>query len=274
MEIKQHYYISLERIPERRWAWMGIHQAFHFDFSKLTFYYAVDRLQYPTAKELFQFRINHGHEFIKEYMDSHWAKKLLKNAFFHYTASFMMVFDIISRQKENGWYVVWEEDCALNILYSGLLDLCKTAAPPNAEILFFGNPGILRALGPIRDVAPRFAEREIAHGYPHFYIGQQGVGSAKCTAVTPSGACQILEIEKTCFPMMYESLVYQKGHEFENTYTVNFQVTQGVSCTPIKSAVIETESPDLITRKPFINQILDHTGEIKSDDELSHPQTL
>ena len=237
---------------------MGIHQVLGFDFKKLTFYYGLDRIHYPTAKDVFQFRIDRGHTFIKDYIDNDWINEPLKNGFLCYSASFMIVFDIISRQKEDGWYVVWEEDCALNILYSGFLDICRRAAPPNAEILFLSGVQMLRA----DDLSPRFAERKIMPGYPHFYVGQQGMGCAKCTAVTPRGARQILDLEQKYFPLMYESLVYKKANKFEKAYTVTFRVTQGVSCTPIVSAAAETDNPDFIKRKGIVNQILDSTGKI------------
>ena len=252
MKILGHYYITLQRVPERRLVWYGTQEAHDFEFDKLTVCYAVDRMKYKTFHSICRVMQGAGLAYAKDGLaipDIEYRKEGFKA----YHASFMITFDRIRRETEEGWYLVWEGDCALNIPYPGLKHVCETA-PSDAEILLLSGPP-----GSKKQQIVKYLNREIAKD-SFFYKGCPGSGCAKLTAVTPSGARQILDIDERIFPQggNYDTIVEHHGEELIGLYTSFVPLTRITFSTGLMSTLHcdSDEFPDGIQRRCIEKEIL------------------
>ena len=253
MEIKQHYLVTLERVPERRYAWLGAQEAWDFDFNNLTLYYAADMMKYRYMHELCQLQVDAGIAYAQKGIDTY-KDKHIENGLFAYNTSFMIAFHIVS-QQEPGWYIVWEADCVLNVPYPGLRHLVQHA-PSDANILLLS--GIDNSW---TETNEKFAKRQLCENNPVFYKGYPGVGATKCTAVTPAGAREILRVDEQFFPNAYDGMMACHSEEFQNLYTLATPITRQVKSSGVISTTRNpNEYPNGIEQRNVFNTILDSRG--------------
>ena len=228
--VKQHYYICLERVPERYATWRGCQEAWEFEFKRLTWLQAVDVLKYPTKRAVAEHLVACGLAPHPRLSDTRWGCEPVDSAIHAYTASFMLAFHHIAEQPkgQDFWYVVWEADCVLNVPFRGFEKIFDNDSerPADAEILLLSGPRT--TLKPHRS----YVDREICETHPHFYVGCPGNGASKCTGVKPEGAQQILDIFAK-EPYAYDAMMVAKADAFSGLYTLSFPITRETNVSGI-----------------------------------------
>lgn len=253
MKILENYYISLERVPERRFAWFGYQEAQGFRFSTLRICYAVDRMKYRTNNSICQVMMNAGLSYAKQGIeepdrDVHGLKA--------YHASFMIATNLVRQKTEEGWYIVWEADCALRVPYYGIQHLCETA-PKDAQILCLHGDLVSNKYSNERYVNREFAADSF------FYKGVPGSNCAKVVAMTPSGAQQIVDMDASFFPRsQFDAMLTQDSDKFTGIYTSYVPVTMEPHFTGIASTLHrDITNDDGIDRRNMLGEVL-HLDEL------------
>lgn len=258
MNILQHYYISLERIPERRAAWNGCQEAWGYDFKDLTYYYATDILKYPSKRAIYEHMSEAGLSYPKDFLVTEkedWGRKHLTSALTAFHASFMIVFHHISQQVD-GWYIVWEADCVLDMPYTGFKKLVERDRPADANIL------LLHGGHSTHKPHEKFHRRRYAETHPYFYVGAPVIGATKCAAVTPAGARDILRIDAETFPgNAWDGMMPTHSDAFEHLYTLSFSATRMTQASGVlSSAGPSFQEKGHLRRVRRYNRILNDKG--------------
>ena len=261
MEIKQHFYISLERVPERYMAWRGCQEAWNFDFQKLIWCYATDIMNYSTKRQLYKHMVDSGLKYISKFLnDPNFGQNTMNQALLAYHASFMITFNHIAKQDPRYWYVVWEADYVLDMPYTGFRILIEREVPTDANILLMS--GIHNSWQPHN----KFIERQLSETHPYFYVGCPGIGGTHCIAVTPAGAADILRVDAETFPNIFDAMMVEHSEKFSGLYTLTFQPVHKTTVSGITStAKGNAENKGEVHRKEIHAGVLDEKGTLHED---------
>ena len=253
--INEHFLVSLERTPARRWTWIGVHSVYDFPFDRTTLFAAVDFLEYPTNGELWEFLVNAGIDFARQGLENKTvAAQPLKSGALAVFASKFVLFKEIANMSD-GWYAVWSDDTVLTVPYRTFEQVIQRSQGFEIIVPFV----------PLNRHFPDiWLNKKFVDGQPEFYDGFIGAGETMFV-LRPSGAQQLLDVQAQYFDTWLDVLGGYNNDLFHNVATfVHPYIREHISISGIRT----TKEPvgDGILRVPIFKRSM-HASEKRYDNQ-------